>query len=653
MSLCKSKTLNKIKININSPRFSKVNILALSPRIVKPKINYLNNNSNSLNKKFNSITSRTSRYSNDFIFRKRELVFNKSLEKNKTTFKYLNYTLFDKNKRTVYNRKNNTQKNIFKKKAESLFLTDNIIKANKSMFPFIKRGNSNTMELDNLDYNNNLINIYNFFNNKKGIIYNNYNNFVKKRKKLDLKLKNDKFFFQTFDIKRIKEKEYANKTLDKNEENKNNRNIIRKMKILERCKNKELTVLKSIDNINTLRDMKMQLNNKKEQIKIISENIKDKLDLYDNKIKDMKKNYNSFNNKFINKYDKYIRILYIKINMEKNVNDKLIEYMNSLKQMITNLKLKIKRFKNNLYELNKYVYMFICIKEKKMVLPNYYKIILENKIEEKKDELKKINKNEIERILNYKSNILELGPEYMLMQIKRFENENLDLLKRYNSLRDEIISLKNEKEELEHNEYISSINVSDKIIESKKNILLNLKKKYHKLNYNKKVLYFNLNIKDDNDDTINLKKNTLYSKTIKIVNDINEYIKYDFDKSKLFIKGNKISTIVLYNLTKLEILVNIFNSRIEEFKNKYPNKIVLFQTMVDKNRKIRKINEQKKLNELKDKYERNRIIEKNNKIIIPKHKILNYNMMSRNMNLKKNKTKKELKIETIYDYLSE
>ena len=75
--------------------------------------------------------------------------------------------------------------------------------------------------------------------------------------------------------------------------------------------------------------------------------------------------------------------------------------------------------------------------------------------------------------------------------------------------------------------------------------------------------------------------------------------------------------------------------------------------MVDKNRKIRKINEQKKMNEFKDKYERNRIIEKNNKIIIPKHKILNYNMISRNMNLKKNKTKKELKIETIYDYFSE
>ena len=652
MSLYKSNSLNVIKYNYNSPKFQNIKVQKFSPTIIKQKINYLKNNSNSITKnKCNSVTSRSSRFSNHYIFMKREKIFNKSLKEKRSIFKYLKYTLFDERKRNINNKNKCSKHNILNNKSSSLYLTENLIKTDKYMFQFIQRENSSILELDNNEYSNNIDNI-DIFKNKKKTIFNNYNNFGRKRKKINLKIINDKYLLKTFDINRIKEKELENKTLNKNQKNKN---LFNKTKIFEQCKNKELTRIKCIDNIKDYIKIKMKLNKRKEKAKIINENFQDKLDLYDNKILDVKNNYDSFNNNFLNKLEQYIRQMYNKITIEKDKNDKLLVYINNLKQKIRNIKLKIKKYKNNFDELNNYIYMLICIEEKRKILPNYCKIIIENKIDENKDDLKKLNKKEIERILNYKYILVDLGPEYLLNQIKRYENENIDLLNRFNSSRKEIILLNKEKEELKKSIHKSGSNVSDELIESKKIILLNLKKKYNKLIYDKKILYFNSNKEDEDEDNIKIKKNALYSKINKIVSNISKYIKYNFGESKLLIRGNKETTLILYNLSKLEILVNIFNNKIEEYKNKHPSKMQLLHMLIDKNKKLRKYLEQKEINELKEKYEKKRIIEKNNKlIIVPVHKVCNNNIISKNFILKNNdKIKKKLKIETLYDYINE
>ena len=590
----------------------------------------------------NSLSSRRNKYSNYYIFMKREIAFNKSVEKKKAIFKYQNYALFDTKKKPIYQSK----KNMVNNRSFSLNLTENMLKANKSMFYFKKNENLNSIELDSKDKNKDYLR---YLNHKENTIFNNYNKFGNRRKRLNLKLINEKFLLQTFDTKIQKEKEIE---FLSNIEKKNNYSFFQKKEILERSKNKELTKIKYISNIKDYLTFKTNLNIKKEKEKVIIENIKEQIDTIDDKNKNLKKNFNTFNNNFFFVFDKYIKHLSNKIKIEKEKDNQLVEIINTIKQKIIDLKSKINKIKNNSDDINKYVYIFLCIKEKKLELPNYYKIILENKISEKKTEMKIINKKEIENISNYKRNIRELDPELIFSRIKKIENEEIDLIKRYNLLRGEITILNNEKEELNKN--ISSINnnISDIIIESKNRLLSDLKKKYNKLNNNKKILISYSSKKEEDTDFL-ITNNKLYNNINKIIYNINNYLKYDFGAPKIILRGDKVNLLILDSLSKLEILVNIIMNLINEFKRRSPNKIYLFQQLIDKNKRIRKTMEQKNKNEMKIKNENKRIKEKNEKlIIIPAHKINNYNMISKNL-LRKNNVNKTLKIETIYDYLSE
>ena len=94
-----------MKENKTSPEFFKIKIPSLSPKIIHSKNNGFFHRSNSLLniKKMNSLSSRRTKYSNYYIFMKREIAFNKSVEKNKAFFKYQNYALFDRKKNQFIN----------------------------------------------------------------------------------------------------------------------------------------------------------------------------------------------------------------------------------------------------------------------------------------------------------------------------------------------------------------------------------------------------------------------------------------------------------------------------------------------------------------------------------------------------------------------
>lgn len=641
MSLYKSKSQIKINITSTNPELHKIKISQITPKIMNSKIRSQYNQSNSL---INSLSFRKTKYSNDFIFMKREIVFNKSLEQKKATFKYQNYILFDKTKKKIYKRLN---KNSLKKRSSSFFLTGGFLKENNSMFPFILNENSNIIELNNKENKKDYLGKV---KNKTNIIFNNYNNFMNRKERINLKLINNNYLLKTFDKKIRNEKELENKTCI---EKKNDNIILRKQMIYDNCKKKELSKIKYIDNIKDYLNYKMNLNIKKEKSKVIKENYKDEIDFFDDKIKTINNNFNSFNNTFFLTLDKYSKQLFNKTKKEKEKDRQLIMIINTLKQQIINLKSKIHKIKNNYDDLNKYLYIFLCIKEKKLELPNYYKIIIENKMDEKKDELKKINKSEIERILRFKKNISDLDPDYLFAQIRKYENDEIDLIKRYNSLRKEIFILKNEKEELKNNIIKSEKDASHDIIESKKNILLNLKKKNNELKKTKQSLFSYL-YKNEEDEDKNIANNQLYYKTNKIINNLNKFVKYDFGISKKIIRGNKENKLILYNLSNLEILIYIILNKIAEFKKKFPNKLNDFHQLLEKNKRIRKALELKNMKELKLKFENQRINEKNEKVIfIPVHKIYDNNMIAKHINLRKNKVKREFKVENIYDYLSE
>ena len=647
MSTKNWKLLNKEIINSKSINYFKIKTSPLSPRNFNNRLNnvYDNNNIRSIKRnKLSSLSLKNRNYSNEIIFSKREKAFNKSIELNKSLFKYNQYSsieendISDNNNKRIfyYNRKKN---NSF----SPLYLTESILKPNKSMSHFGNYANSSTNTL--FKKNSNEYDINNDLNKDRNLIFKNYIHFGNKKKKINMKLINKNFLLKTFedDIRR-KEK------IRIEEENKTFIHLIKKSRILNVYKG-DLDRKKYISNINEYLTYKKTLNFKREQAKNLDENIKDEINFIDDKIKGLNNNYNLFKNDFMIKYSEFIKELSLKMKLEKIKNDQMMDYINELNKKIGNLKLKVNKIKYNLDAFNKLVTMLICIKEKKIELPKYYKIILENKMENNKNELKNISKSEIERILNYKKNLIYQDPSHMMKHIKIYENNDIDLLKRYNSLRDEIKLLNEEKDSLMHAIYRNEMLASPKIIESKKNILLNLKKKYYQLNQHVLKYYFDKNKNNEN----NIIKHTkLYYTIVKIINNLNKYIKCEFKGSINLIKEDKEKELIIANLSKLELMIDSYMNDIVLFKRNNPDKINLFHSLIEKQKKIRKINEQKKLNKLAEKLEKNKINKKYNKfIVLPSHKINSFDIWSKELNSRKFRIRKEKKAETIGDYLSE
>ena len=656
MSLYRSKSQNMIKTNKKTPKFLKIKqFTSLSPKMIHPKINNLLNKTNSiLNNQNNSLSSRKKKFTNHFIFMKREILFNKSLEENNKTFKYSNYALSNKKKKILclHNKKEVFRKKVLDKKSSSpspLFLTENVNRPFKTMYPFMNLSQSSTIGFD-INKIENITNIENqnglYINqNKKNEIFNDYISFGKKIKNNNLKqTANNTLLLKTFDVNKIREIELKNQTLDLK---KRNANLFNKTKVLDNCQKVELSRLNYVNNIRDYIKHKTKSKEAKEEEKRMKENHINELIKINNNMARTQQYYDSFKNNFLNKFDKYIKQLYYNITLEKKKDEELICLRNSLKVKNTNINFNITKCKNTLEELYRYIYLFICVKEKKKVLPHYYKIILETRFYKQREQLKKISKEEIQRVQKYKTSILELGPDYMLGLIKKYENDNIILINELNNLRNEIIILRFEKENFM--KQIKKYYISDEIFESKEKELLNLKELNHKLN--EKILKIEIKKEDDNFD---INTNKLYSKINSIINKIKGEIKYDFVENNLIIRNNKTNVLILCELTKLEILANIILSRIKEFKKKYPSKIPMYKMLVERYQKRRNINQQKKFNKMKIIKNIKRIIEKNEKnVIIPTKKIDRFNIVEEKMNFRKKTVKIKTKEDTIDDYLSD
>ena len=394
---------------------------------------------------------------------------------------------------------------------------------------------------------------------------------------------------------------------------------------------------------------------KLEKTKVYQENIRDKIDFINDRIKSLKNEFNSFNERFIVKFNEYIKQVMQMKDAEKSKDALYMNYIFQLKKDIIYLNLKNKKIKNDRDGLNRWMYLQICVKEKKKVLPKYYKIILENKQDENKEELKNVEKSLIDNVLKYKNNIIYKNGDSFLEKIKNFENQNLDLLKYYNLLRAEIDNLNKEKDLLGQNNLEEIGKTENERIKIKTKMLLNVKIKYNKLSQYLNSLKIINDIEEDDEDEIILKKHTkLYYKTSKILDNLNKYINYDFQKNGIVKTYKKVSeeSLILSNLSKIEILNDILISNNIFFKKNFSEEMTNFQTLLDKNKKIKKNIEQRKNIKLKLIRERDKIFKKYNKIIIlPTHKLNINNVLAKKLILKKYREQRKKREEIIDDYL--
>jgi len=182
---------------------------------------------------------------------------------------------------------------------------------------------------------------------------------------------------------------------------------------------------------------KYNLEMKKEKIRIIEDNLKDSIGFINDIIKNLQNDYHNFNNNFLNKFTEYTKHIIQIRDDEKNRHNIYLNYIIKLKKDVFDLKQKSQKIKNYKDSLSRWMYLQICVKEKLKVLPSYCKIILEDKMKENIEELSKIDKDKINKVLKYKNHIIYKSADFFLSQIKKYENQNLELLINYNLIRNE------------------------------------------------------------------------------------------------------------------------------------------------------------------------------------------------------------------------
>ena len=130
----------------------------------------------------------------------------------------------------------------------------------------------------------------------------------------------------------------------------------------------------------TVEYKKIQYSSKinKERDKIIKENYKNQIELSNDNFKSLEKVKKLLNFNFIDKISNYIKFINSKIELEKSKNiiliNEIITYKNEIK--ILNNKITKKITERNF--ILKWIYFQIRIKEKKLSLPSYYRLIIEN-----------------------------------------------------------------------------------------------------------------------------------------------------------------------------------------------------------------------------------------------------------------------------------
>ena len=568
-----------------------------------------NNIKNNYNKLTPTCLERSkTKYGNFFIFGKRELAFHKSIREGRKVFKYHQSTLDDtNNKRRI-------------RKINSLYLTEAIIKRNnRTMLPLIDKDRSTVDENDTSHIN------------------------AKGEKKIFIKkdiifLKNIKLNKEKEKKMKIKKEYLASKKLIKKNE------IISKHNIQEKSLNNYIMNMK-----NYLID-KYNLNIKNEKYKVINETNTNKIEKVNDTIRKLNSTSKLFIEDFYPTFNDYIKKYDKKKDLESQKNMIYVNKIYLIQKKISILKNRILKYQNEKEFLMREMFLQICIKEKKLHLPEYYKDILINNLSktELKEKYKNIEEEEFNRVFEYKTN-LELNEEDIIYdKLKRIENENIELINHYNKIRLNIFNLKKQRKQVEEEIKNDAINDIDNMIIIKEKILENIIKKNKKLTQDKSYLIKTKSKK-------RTKHSKLYYKFELLFNNLNNYKRFEFPKNKKEkIKEEITEEFQIIQLIKnIERIISYILERNRYYKLNNNEEYKNFQNLLAKKKKIEKTNEQKRNIVLKFEKEKKKIFDKNNKILfLQKRKLSFFNIADKKTNhIKKCISQKKIKIDNIYDFL--
>jgi len=354
------------------------------------------------------------KYSNFSIFSKREL-----------DFKDLNIPINQKYKKLT-RQQSAIQLNSHRAyKDNPLYLTETIIKKNHR-------------KVNNYIFNNN----YNYIND----LYIPY---------IDLEDKNENIIINNHKYKNIsllreiEQNKSLNKTSYGTNWDKKKYLFNKKMEYITLYKKKGNSLYKYMENLDDY--IKKKYNNllKEERAKIIAEEFKNEHEFIDNKINSLNKANNLYNETLVYKYGDYIKFLGKQIDLNNKENYYLLNEVFILQKDVHKLRAKINKLLEQKKYYNKFIFLQICVQEKKIKLPDYYEYIFNHTLEESINYCKDILKeNEIKQILDYKKNIIYKDFDIFNEQIKMYESENRELYNNLEIIKKELFRLNLEKNEL-------------------------------------------------------------------------------------------------------------------------------------------------------------------------------------------------------------
>ena len=493
----------------------------------------------------------------------------------------------------------------------SLYLSPNIIKGDCSKLPLLLENSFRSKNKDNKEKYSPNINKEEITNRNVRTLFLNKLKFSKKNKEIKKHIMNetDGYLF-----------------------NKQNFSY-------SRYRNSDSSSIEYIDKLHEYLVFKNNIGLKRELLLQTNDFNSNKIEKVDDQIKSLNDNRKMEEN-FLSKYNEYFKSLFIEKDMQDNKDIILCEHIYNLRSQIKMLENKIKKVikEKNIYI--RWMILQIQIKEKMLNLPHYYKNLLN-------DEYKKGRIKNEEIILKYKNNIIYKNPEEMIKQLKKYEDENINLINELDKIKSDIFALKNELE-IENKNILNNIYIEEIINKSK--IKQKLMEKYNTLK-NKKILlnknHSNLSLSNiKNNSFNNIKHSKLYEKIKLLKNNIIgekqkiNHVNKKTEESEMVEMMLEIELAVHECLSKQKQYLQAYNDKFEEEKGK-----------LEKYKRIEKIKAHQRDMHYKNIKLKEKINQKAQKIyILPKKKI-NWTNFKFNFNNNSLVNERNEQKEDLYDYI--
>ena len=260
---------------------------------------------------------------------------------------------------------------------------------------------------------------------------------------------------------------------------------------------------------------------KKERAIRLEEGYYNQIEFYQDTINSLQTSRKLLEVNFVNKIADYTRFVMYKREREKVKSSKLIQEIMNYRRDIDHIYTKIKKIEMEKSNIIRWIYFQIQMKEKTLVLPQYYKTILENvdnfasfaqkrlsiKLMSRKDDKLKnkkksnrrptftqaenlvfnskdgtlntnnsnqnsiqIKKEDIDKMINYKHSLIFKTPDEFQDRLNSFEQENITLLNYNNELRAQLFELKKELNSLMKDKEKIELEYNSKIIKREKEL---------------------------------------------------------------------------------------------------------------------------------------------------------------------------------------